>query len=138
MPPKQKRPRNVSGNSTSPADQVRIKELVSLPVAPGLLYGDRAHALRMYREGDRTRIRSEIERLAGDDLKILSFEDTEKIGRCTGHPWGNLAAAHVVNLSQGKECILITLYDDEECSATLAIKNSAQRANWAIIRSCNY
>ena len=135
MPPKQKKLR--TGLSMS-EDKVQIKELVSLPIAPGLLFGDRSHALRMYREADRGRIRSEIERLVPDNLKILSFEDTEKIGRCNGHPWGNLAAARVINLSKEKQCILVTLYDDEECSATFAIKSSAQRANWKIVDSCNF
>ena len=117
--------------------QIRIKALLSLQIAPGLLYGDRSHALRMYRQADHGRIRTEIERIVGHDMKILSFEDKEKIGRCKGHPWGNLVAAHVLNIEEGKECILITIYDDASITPSSAIHACAGKANWGIVPECN-
>ena len=134
MPPRHKRKLNERRPEN---DEIIIKELLSLPIAPGLIYGDRSHALRMYKEADHKRIRTEIEHLAGSDLKILSFEDKEKIGRCKGHPWGNLVAARVINLKQDKQCILITIYDDLEIAPSFAIKACASKANWGIVPEYN-
>ena len=91
----------------------------------------------MYRQSDHKRIRTEIERIVGYNMKIFSFEDKEKIGRCKGHPWGNLVAAHVLNIEEGKECILITIYDDALISPCQAIQAFAGKANWGIVPESN-
>lgn len=117
-----------------PKDDCKIKELVSLPIAPGLLAGQISHATRLYDQEDRQRIRQLIESIVGSNLKIFSFEDKNLIGRCSGHPWGFLAAARVINLTAEKECIIITIYDDEECSSTFAIKTLMHRANWKAVK----
>ena len=118
-------------------DMCKIRELVSLPVAAGLIVGARRKALELY-EKDRKKIRDLIEAMVGTDLKIFSFENRHLIGSCAGHPWGHIVAARVINLTQCKECIITTLYDEEECSPTYAVRSTAWRANWKLVREVVY
>ena len=90
-------------------DICKVMELVSIPIAEGLLVGTRRKALQLY-DDDAKKVRRKIEDLAGSNLKIFSFEDKELIGRCPGHPWGHVAAARVSNFTQGKSCIIVTIY----------------------------
>jgi hypothetical protein len=115
-------------------DVCKIKELVAFPIASELLVGSRKKALELY-EKDAKQARALIESLAGNDLKIFSFEDKALIGRCAGHPWGHVAAASVTNYTQGKTCIIVAIFSPEECSAHYAIKAVAPRANWRVVRS---
>lgn len=115
-------------------DICKIMELVSFPIAAGLLVmGARGKALELYKE-DAKKVRRLIEEMAGSDMKIFSFENKDLIGRCTGHPWGHITAARVSNLTQGKSVIIVTIYNPEECSAHYALRSVVPRANWKAVR----
>ena len=113
-------------------DVCKIQELISIPIAKELIMGSRESAIRLY-DHDLATVMRLIRSIAAGDLKVFSFEDRELIGRCRGHIWGHLAAASVMNFTEGKRCIIVTTFSPEECSAHYAIKSLAPRVDWGSV-----
>ena len=117
-----------------PKYKLEVRTLLSQPIAPGLVQGQLSHARRIYSMQDSVEIRKLMSELCGDRLKIFSFEDKTLIGKGKQHVWNYVLAAHVLNRTLERECIIIQIYDPAVSNPVSKVLEAAERANWPVVR----